>query len=66
MPVKIEFETRNDAFAEGGRKEVALILLAILDKYELQAVDGGLVRDGNGNTIGSWQATVDAEQKGGS
>lgn len=62
MPVKIEFSTANAAFADGGLAEVSTILRQIADSCERDVLPkGGAVRDTNGNTIGQWSATIDAE-----
>ena len=69
MPVKIEFETSNAAFRYGHGDEIASILRDIADVLE----DHGLpdpkrdlpqiIQDSNGNRIGQWSATIDAEQE---
>lgn len=56
---KLEFETENDAFAYGTPEEVATYLRAVADKLEAGSWSG-LLRDVNGNTIGSY--SLDVEQ----
>jgi hypothetical protein len=71
MPVKIEFETTNAAFADGGMSEVARRLRMIADRCEgsgtlvdvLSQLTKSPIFDANGNRIGSWSATIDAEQE---
>ena len=66
MPVKIEFATTNEAFAEGGWSDVAVILRQIADSCERASeAIGGPVRDINGNTVGAWSASIDAEPESG-
>ena len=70
MAVKIEFETSNAAFAGtdpsflSGEDEVAMILRTIADKIQNAGIGsgGGTIRDSDGNRIGSWSATIDAEE----
>jgi len=64
--LKIEFETDNAAFAEGGVLEVARVLRSVADRVEGGEIEGPLT-DSNGNRIGSWElnlheAEVDLEE----
>lgn len=64
MAVKIEFETSNAEFADNGYQAVAQILRDIADSCENGfGFKSGKVRDLNGNRIGSWKATIDAEDE---
>ena len=64
--LKIEFETGNDAFADGnGRRQTAAILHNIAAQIAIEVKDSGLVRDSNGNRIGAWSLSVAAPQESG-
>lgn len=53
--MKIKFTTDNAAFEENREEECARILRAIADKLTSgQFMDSNIVRDINGNTIGTW------------
>ena len=64
MAVKIEFETSNGMFDDGGggAAEIDLILRKISEAYS-NGSNAGAIRDLNGNRIGSWSATIDAEDE---
>ena len=64
MAVKIEFETSNAVFEADGYNEVVLILRRIADTCERSGLGsaGGTIRDSNGNRIGDWVATIDADE----
>lgn len=63
--LKIEFHTKNAAFADGnGQSEAAHIVRAISELIIL-GQESGPVRDSNGNAIGEWSLTIDADQEGG-
>ena len=76
MPVKIEFSTANAEFADDGHAAIAHTLRLLADHIEVGPyVDDnphhpvvvrptGVIRDANGNRIGKWLATIDAEQEG--
>lgn len=60
---KVEFETSNAAFDDendgNSREEIRRILRGIsFDVYE-NGETGGMIRDSNGNRIGSWEYTDD-------
>lgn len=68
MPVKIEFATDGAAFADDREHEIFRVLRSIGDQLQTAALVGDLgrpfvIRDSNGNTIGRWEATIDAEQE---
>ena len=50
---KIEFDTDNAAFVEGGADEVAGVLRHVIDLVQDGYLSGALT-DSNGNQIGSW------------
>ena len=67
MAVRIEFETSNAAFADGGAAEIAWVLRQIARRIDpgdggFDRPDGGTVHDSNGNRIGQWSARIDADQ----
>lgn len=64
MGVKIEFSTANAAFGEWGRDEIARILRDLAERFERPGDQSGIIRDLNGNTIGQWSATIDADAPG--
>ncbi len=52
--MEISFSTDNAAFQDGNESsEIIRILREISEKID-HGIDGGLVRDINGNQIGSW------------
>ena len=52
--MKIEFETDNQAFEEDVKTlEIARILNRVRDRVE-RGEESGLIKDINGNTIGTW------------
>ena len=51
--VRIEFETENAAFEDGGREEITRILLRLIQKIGA-GLEAGSILDVNGNRIGSW------------
>ena len=60
---KIEFATDNAAFDDHPQYEVARILRMAADRV----ADGntsGQVRDGNGNTVGTWEFTANERGEG--
>ena len=64
--LKIEFETGNDAFADGnGRRSVALLLHDIAAKIMTDRKDSGMVYDENGNRIGAWSLSIAADHETG-
>lgn len=50
---KIEFETDNSAFEDGGSYEVARVLKDIADAVE-SGITHDCIMDYNGNVIGAW------------
>lgn len=59
----IEFKTRNAAFSEGAAgAECARILRDIACTIEGTARGSGHIADINGNLIGYWSLSVEAEQ----
>lgn len=59
MSFKLEFETDNAAFSEENfAQEVADILTAVSRKVASGRMDG-IIKDSNGNTVGSFVADVD-------
>lgn len=64
---RIEFETDNDAFAQGPpRYEIMLTLGRVGSTVVHGGPDtlDGPVRDTNGNTVGTWQYTPDLDDSG--
>lgn len=67
--LKIEFATRNAAFQEGREEDFTATVnpYAVADQLRkiADALDGGesygSVRDGNGNTVGSWELDDEAD-----
>ena len=55
--LKIEFETENAAFHDNLTGECARILRALADRLDAfgDASDNGLLRDSNGNLVGTWR-----------
>lgn len=53
MGMKIEFDTDNAAFDENRQAQIVLILGVVAGRVYRGDVEG-LVRDANGNAIGSW------------
>ena len=51
--VRIEFNTENAAFEEGGIEEITRILLRLVQKIGA-GLEAGSILDVNGNRIGSW------------
>jgi hypothetical protein len=59
--MQLNFETANAAFADGhGHAEAARILHDIAERVD-NGHETGVIRDINGNTIGRWSLTIDAE-----
>jgi hypothetical protein len=57
--LKIEIEGSGDAFQQNAQEEVAEIVVNLgLSLKEAAAVEGGPVRDSNGNTVGAWSLRV--------
>ncbi len=61
---RIVFETDNDAFAEAPATEVARILSRVSDDIRLNGAGHGVIKDINGNRIGSWQINFPARDIG--
>lgn len=56
----VQIETSNAAFAESPGMEVASILgglMPMLEDLSPTAVAGGVLRDVNGNRVGTWSLT---------
>lgn len=53
MVFKLEINCGNDAFAEDGRGELARILRLAAEECEAGRL-AGLLRDGNGNPVGTY------------
>lgn len=55
---EMKFKTDNAAFEDGNRyREIARILREAADKIE-DGQETGRCRDVNGNTVGTWEASI--------
>lgn len=62
--IVIEIETNNDAFVESMQLEVSLILGRIVERLDqLTQDDFILLRDSNGNTVGSANIVRTAQEQ---
>lgn len=52
----VSFNANGSAFDDGydGRAEIEAILRTLADRIWNATDDAGLIRDSNGNTVGSW------------
>lgn len=59
----VSFNANGSAFDDGydGRAEIEAILRTLADRIWNATDDAGLIRDSNGNTIGSWRYERDEE-----
>ena len=59
----VTFNANGSAFDDGydGRAEIEAILRTLADRIWNATDDAGLIRDGNGNTVGSWVYERDEE-----
>ena len=59
----VSFNANGSAFDDGydGRAEIEAILRTLADHIWNATDDAGLIRDSNGNTVGSWTYERDEE-----
>lgn len=60
--LKLEFATDSAAFAEHDRAEIATILNLLAVKIFKGSDTEGLIRDSNGNTVGSWLYEINEDE----
>ena len=59
MEFELQMKSGNAAFSDGNTPaETARILREVADRVE-RGDDGGVVRDGNGNSVGNWHLSVE-------
>lgn len=61
----VTFNANGSAFDDGydGRAEIEAILRTLADRIWNATDDAGLIRDSNGNTIGSWTYERDEDDE---
>ena len=58
----VKLNTENDAFGDGnGGAEIARILRRLADAIEDGSSGPGTLNDANGNRVGSWTLSIDAQ-----
>ena len=59
----VTFNANGSAFDDGydGRAEIEAILRTLADRIWNATDDAGLIRDSNGNTVGSWRYERDED-----
>ena len=61
----VSFNTNNSAFDDGydGRAEIEAVLTDLADRVFRTEDVKGLIRDSNGNTVGSWRYERDEDDE---
>lgn len=55
--ITIRIETGNDAFSDSPTAEIARILRKLADDFERDGLPPGVLRDINGNSVGTLEIT---------
>jgi len=59
---ELKIERKHHELIETPHWEVSRLLITVADKIRTEGITDGILRDINGNTVGSWYLDLDEEE----